>query len=64
MKEAASGLFGGHEALGAPALLALVDVVDKPRLLNLTARKSHLLATLNAFWWIVQRLRIRHAKPR
>jgi hypothetical protein len=37
-------------------------VVDKPRLLNLGARKPHLLTTLDAFWWIAQRLRVGHAQ--
>jgi hypothetical protein len=58
------GLFDGHEALGAPALFALVDVVDKPRFLNLGAGKPHLLTALDAFWWIAQRLRIMHADLR
>jgi hypothetical protein len=38
--------------------------VDKPRLLYFGTGKPHLLATLDAFWWIAQRLRIMHAKPR
>jgi hypothetical protein len=53
---------GGHEALCTPALFALVDLVDKPGLLNFGARKPHLLTTLNAVWWVVQRLRLIHAK--
>ena len=55
-------LFGGHEALGAPALFALVDVVDESGFLNLGARKSHLFTALDAVWWIVQGLRLIHAK--
>jgi hypothetical protein len=64
MKEAAhSGdPFGGHVALGTPALFALVDVVHESRLLNLGARKPHLLITLDAIWWSVQRLGLVHAK--
>jgi hypothetical protein len=37
-------------------------VVGESGLLNLGARKPHLLTTLDAVWWIVQRLRLIHAK--
>jgi len=39
-------------------------MVDKPRFLNLGAGKPHLFTTLDAFWWIAQRLRIMHANLR
>jgi hypothetical protein len=55
-------LFGGHEALSTPTLFALVDVVDESSLLNLGARKTHLLTTLDAVWWIAKPLRLIHVK--
>ena len=53
---------GSHEALGAPAFFALVDVMDKSGLLKLGARKPHCLTTLDAIWWIVQRLGLIHVR--
>lgn len=55
-------LFGGHEALRTPALFALVNVVDKARFLYFSARKTHLLTTLDTIRCIVQRLRLISAK--
>ena len=59
MKEAAQSgdTIGGHIALGTAAPFALVDVVHKSRLLDLGARKPHLLTTFDAIWLSVQRLR-------
>jgi hypothetical protein len=48
--------------LRTPAFFALVDVVDKPRLLYFSARKQHCFTTLDTIGRIVQRSRLINAK--
>jgi hypothetical protein len=58
------GLERSHKALGAPAFLAFVDVMNEARLVRLGAGKVHLGAALRANWVDIESpwVALRHAR--